>query len=146
MPIFESCACVLFTGRFTNVVAHWPGSAHGSHVFRMSQLCDHLEQHHKGLEDGLVLGGSGYALRPFLLTPYLNPTNDHQRKFNMAHKRTRCIIERTFGQWKRRFHILHAEVINSTENNGKILESQYQDLSNLFTLSGNKVKWLLMCQ
>ena len=26
------------------------------------------------------------------------------------HKRTRCVVERGIGQWKRRFHVLHGEI------------------------------------
>ena len=54
-----------------------------------------------GLTDGVLLGDSGYACSPFLMTPYLDPK---------THKVTRCIIEGAFGVLKRRFHVLHSEV------------------------------------
>ena len=63
-----------------------------------------------GLENGVLLGDSGYPCRTFLLTPYLNATNAVQERYNDSHSKTRCCIERLFGVWKRRFHILHAEV------------------------------------
>ena len=33
-----------------------------------------------------------------------------QEKYNGAHTKTRCVIERTFGRLKRRFHVLHGEI------------------------------------
>lgn len=61
-------------------------------------------------ENGVLLGDSGYACRPFLLTPYPNPQNDAQERFNRVHAQTRSLIERAFGRLKRRFHVLHSEV------------------------------------
>ena len=36
-------------GQFTSINAGWPGSAHDSHVLRVSNLCRHLEAHHHGI-------------------------------------------------------------------------------------------------
>ena len=92
----------------TNVVARWPGSTHDSHIFRTSAIGRHLEGN--GLTDGVLLGDSGYACSPFLMTPYLDPKTRKEELFNKAHKVTRCIIEQAFGVLKRRFHVLHSEV------------------------------------
>jgi len=81
-----------------------------THIFNTSELCSYLERTHRGLVDGLLLGDSGYACRPFLMTPYINPVERHQRRYNSSHASTRSAIERTFGVWKRRFHVLHSEV------------------------------------
>lgn len=98
-------------GRFTNINASWPGSVHDAHIFRTSQIRTYMEdREQEGFEYGVLLGDSGYACRPFLLTPYLNPQNDAQERYNRAHGQTRCQIERTFGRLKRRFHVLHSEV------------------------------------
>jgi hypothetical protein len=69
-----------------------------------------LEEVPHNTEDGILLGDSGYALRSFLITPYLDPVQPHQRRFNRAHKKTRCLVERVIGTWKRRFHVLHSEI------------------------------------
>lgn len=103
------------TGAFTNVVAKWPGSTHDSHIFRTSTVSCQMEQGGYGLDDGLLLGDSGYACSPYLMTPYTQPKTRAEEKFNRAHKITRSVIERTFGLLKRRFHILHSEIRMSPE-------------------------------
>ena len=99
-----------FKGMFTNVVARWPGSTHVSHVFRSNNICRRLENNHRSLDDGILLGDSGYACSTFLMTPYINPRNAAQEAFNAAHTKTRVEIEKTFGRWKRQFHVLHSEI------------------------------------
>lgn len=45
-------------------------------------------------------------LRPYLLTPVLNPQTRGDQLYNESHIRTRNSIERLFGVWKRRFPVL----------------------------------------
>lgn len=52
------------------------------------------------------MGDNGYACKRYLLTPVINPTQYAERNYNVAHKRTRNIIERLFGIWKQRFPCL----------------------------------------
>ncbi|XP_069089276.1 uncharacterized protein [Pleurodeles waltl] len=52
-------------------------------------------------------GDSAYSLRPWILTPYPTPGNLNERRYNIAHQRTRAVIERTFGLLKSRFRYLH---------------------------------------
>ncbi|XP_061164358.1 putative nuclease HARBI1 [Saccostrea echinata] len=91
----------------TNVVAKWPGSVHDSRIFKESALCREFENGHV---QGILLGDSGYALKPYLMTPYLNPSEIHMQRFNTAHCRTRVLIEQTFGIIKRRVSCLHTEL------------------------------------
>ena len=86
----------------------WPGSTHDSHIFRSSHIGHQLE--HTNFENGVLIGDSGYACLPYLMTPYPNPVNPSQRRFNRALRITRSIIERAFGILKRRFHVMHSEV------------------------------------
>ena len=74
-------------GKLRNVVAKWPGSCHDSFIFRSSALGRQLEENSHNTDDGILLGDSGYALRPYLITPYLQPVLPHQRRLNRAQKK-----------------------------------------------------------
>ena len=100
----------ILSGMFTNIVARWPGSTHDSHVFHTSSLCTYLETNNHSLDDGILLGDSGYACTPYLMTPYPSPSTAAQENYNTAHTKTRVIVEQSFGRWKRRFHVLHSEI------------------------------------
>ena len=104
-------------GKFLNLVARWPGSTHDSHIFRASRVSQHLQQRHTSLEDGLLIGDSGYGLKPYLMVPYANPITANQCSFNRSLKKTRVVIEQVFGRWKR-FHILHSEIMQNASING----------------------------
>ncbi|XP_048255266.1 putative nuclease HARBI1 [Haliotis rufescens] len=90
--------------RFTNCVFKWPGSVHDSYIWNNSALGQYFEK--KNI-DGWLLGDSGYACRPWLLTPVLNPSSEGQEKYNRCHIKTRNTIERAFGLCKSRFRCLH---------------------------------------
>lgn len=55
---------------------------------------------------GKILGDNGYACKRYLLTPVINPNGRAEENYNRAHKKTRNVIERTFGVWKGRFPCL----------------------------------------
>ena len=110
-----------FKGMFTNIVARWPGSTHDSFVFNNSHICQKLESQPHSMEDGLLLGDSGYPCKPYLMTPYLNPTTTKEEAFNKAHTCTRVAIKQAFGWWKRRFHLLHSEVRMSPEKTCQLI-------------------------
>lgn len=58
------------------------------------------------------LGDTGYSCLPFLLTPIANPLTDADVTYNIIHGKTRRIVERKFGVWKRRFPCLSKELTN----------------------------------
>ena len=83
---------------------------HDSHILRCSQVLQHLEQNYRRVEDGIMLGDSGYGCKSFLMTPYPRPSEPCHERFNRAHTRTRSCIERCFGWWKKRFNCLHSGI------------------------------------
>ncbi|KAK6489650.1 putative nuclease HARBI1 [Huso huso] len=91
----------------SNIVAQWPGSTHDSRILLNSSIHTAFDY---GIVQGFLLGDSGYALKPWLMTPYLNPQSPAQANYNRAHSKTWNTVERCIGVWKRRFHILHGEI------------------------------------
>ncbi|KAK0136438.1 putative nuclease HARBI1 [Merluccius polli] len=87
--------------RLTNIVARWPGATHDSFVLTNSSVGNRLEA---GMCDGLR--DSGYALRPWLLTPLANPLTVREQRYNNIHGRTRSVVERAIGQLKSRWRCL----------------------------------------
>lgn len=53
-----------------------------------------------------IAGDSGYPLRPYFLTPLANPRTRGEQLYNEAHIRTRNMVERVIGIWKRRFPVM----------------------------------------
>ncbi|KAK5642226.1 hypothetical protein RI129_000731 [Pyrocoelia pectoralis] len=91
----------------TNVVSRWPGSTHDARIWDNSTVAARFEAGEYG---GLLVGDSGYALSPSLMTPLLQPRTQGERRYNRAHILTRNIVERTFGVLKKRFQILQKEM------------------------------------
>lgn len=87
-----------------DIVARWPGSAHDSHIFDNSRIRARLENGEFG--ETVLLGDSGYPLRNYLITPIGTPEGGGEQLFNEGQIRTRTVIERLFGIWKRRFPVL----------------------------------------
>ncbi|CAH2096596.1 unnamed protein product [Euphydryas editha] len=70
-----------------NIVARWPGSAHDSHIFNSSNLKCRLES--SEFDYFWLLGNSGYALRPYLLTTFNDPQTHAEKYYNESHIRTK---------------------------------------------------------
>ena len=85
----------------TQCLAQWPGSSHDSRIFKSSAFYDTFVS---GTQSGTLLADSGYAISPFVLTPFIHPTTDREKLFNTRHKTGRVSIEQTNGEVKKRFH------------------------------------------
>ncbi|KAK5648057.1 hypothetical protein RI129_002949 [Pyrocoelia pectoralis] len=90
--------------RFIDIVGRWPGASHDSNIFDNSRIKAMFENGE--LPNGFLVSDSSYAVRTYLITPLLEPRTPAENLFNESQIRTRNVIERTFGVWKRRFPIL----------------------------------------
>ncbi|XP_013418512.1 putative nuclease HARBI1 [Lingula anatina] len=104
--------------RFTSVSAEWPGSVHDSRIWKNSPVGRFMSN---SRSDALLLGDEGYGIAPWLMTPFKDPATPEQRSYNKVHKKERVIIERCFGQVKRRFPILQGRVRVQLEKIPKVI-------------------------
>ncbi|XP_055714296.1 uncharacterized protein LOC129808542 [Phlebotomus papatasi] len=83
----------------------YPGSTHDSFIWNHSSVKPFMENLHKDHPNEYhLLGDSGYALRPWMMTPFGNPaSNSPEERFNNYQTATRSIIERVNGILKSRF-------------------------------------------
>uniref|UniRef100_A0A8C7Z876 Putative nuclease HARBI1 n=1 Tax=Oryzias sinensis TaxID=183150 RepID=A0A8C7Z876_9TELE len=88
----------------TNCVGKWPGSVHDARILRESALYRELQTNPP---DGIILGDSAYPLLPWLITPFLAASTPAQARFNTAHCKKSCAIERLNGVLNRRFACLN---------------------------------------
>ncbi|CDQ98241.1 unnamed protein product [Oncorhynchus mykiss] len=56
--------------------------------------------------NGYLLGDRGYPCQPYFLTPYPDPEPGSQKRYNLAHCRTRARVVMTIGMLKARFQFL----------------------------------------
>ncbi|XP_036347261.1 putative nuclease HARBI1 [Rhagoletis pomonella] len=76
-----------------------PGSSHDCFIWSMSNARQFVMTKYRDVDhNSWLLGDAGYALEPFLLTPYRNPEpRSIQHAFNKTHSSARNIVERTIG-------------------------------------------------
>ena len=100
--------------RIRAVDACRPGPCHDSFIWGMSDAKKYFKQKYENRErNSWFLGDAGYALEPYLMTPYRNPqhgTKEHI--FNMKHCSGRNIVERTIGNLKSRFRCLQCTTLH----------------------------------
>ncbi|XP_030761569.1 putative nuclease HARBI1 [Sitophilus oryzae] len=68
--------------KFQDIVCRWPGSAHDSNIFRNSRVRNDFENGVYG--DNLLVADSGYTIKPYVITPLLNPHTRAEHLFNEA--------------------------------------------------------------
>ena len=87
-----------------NLDAGFPGSCHDAYILRNSHVWERFESNN--MPNSWLLGDSGYPLQSWLLTPFLNPTNQAQERYNTRHKQIRSAVERCNGVLKMRWRCL----------------------------------------
>lgn len=88
--------------RFNDAYAGWPGSVHGSRVFRNSPITAELEKLPPNLH---ILGDSAYPLSISLITPFREVGNlkEEETRYNIIHSSTSSVIDRAFALFKGKF-------------------------------------------
>lgn len=79
--------------RFINNVSKWQGSTHDSFILENSTFI---------VPEGWLLGESGYLLRPWPLTPVINPSSQPEEIYIASQIKTRITVKRSFGDLKSR--------------------------------------------
>ena len=94
--------------RIRHFTSRHVGSTHDSRIFKESHLRATLEQNFDPNNPKVLLGDEGFACSHILLTPIRRDRlrNAHDNQYNFVHKRTRIVIEHTFGMLKKRFPAL----------------------------------------
>lgn len=91
---------------FRDIVARWHGAAHDANIW---DNCAQKRNFLHGIYGNyMLLGDSGYAQTAYMMTP-LSETNVNsraERLYQEAQIKSRNVIKRAFGVWKRRFPIL----------------------------------------
>lgn len=105
--------------RIQDIVVRWPGRAHDQTIFNNSRIKARFETGE--MDNGVLLGDSGYAIKNYLITPLLEPNTPAETLFNESQIRTRNVVERMFGVWKRRFPILSLGMRVSLERSQAII-------------------------
>lgn len=94
--------------KFLNIVARWPGSAHDQTIFNNSILRMQFER--GDFKNHILVADSGYAVTNYMATPLLRCNNRVEELYNESTIRTRNVVERQFGVWKRRFPVLSLQM------------------------------------
>jgi hypothetical protein len=94
-----------YTMKFVHMNARWPGSTHDSRIFKHSEPYYILESDSN--YKGHLLGDSAYPCKKYILTPLANPVSLAKMMYQKKHIKTRNLVERSIGAWKRRFYCLN---------------------------------------
>ena len=88
--------------------AIWPGSVNDARVLRNTNLFQNFQNGQRLFPGAIILGDSIYSCLDWLIPPVLgDQIINNVLRFNMAHKRTRSLIERAIGILKIRFPCLN---------------------------------------
>lgn len=87
-----------------DIVARYDGCTHDSRIFRESRRRALFKQGLYG--DAVLVGDNGYASASYMMTPLQECHTPVEQLYNESQIRTRNVIEKFFGVWKRRFPVM----------------------------------------
>ncbi|XP_040211674.1 putative nuclease HARBI1 [Rana temporaria] len=82
----------------------FPGSCHDAFMLRQSALYQKFKS--SQMPSGWLIGDAGYPQLAWLMAPVRYPQSQAEHIYNRAHKKSRAIVESTFGLLKSRFMCL----------------------------------------
>ncbi|XP_023289986.1 putative nuclease HARBI1 [Orussus abietinus] len=93
--------------KIINVNGRYSGSTHDSYIWNNSNVLPVMQEMYNRGRSFFLLGDSGYALRPWMMTPVGGDEDDVAvQRYNSRQRCTRSLIERCNGLWKMRFRCL----------------------------------------
>ncbi|XP_046384778.1 putative nuclease HARBI1 [Ischnura elegans] len=97
--------------RILSLSARFPGSVHDQFIWNTSTTREIMQaMYDEGIRNTWLLGDSGYALQPYLLTPIRQAApNSPEERYTNCHCQTRNCVERLFGVLKNTWRCLHRE-------------------------------------
>lgn len=109
--------------KILSVNSKYPGSTHDSFIWNNSNVLPVVQELHTRYPSNyILLGDSGYALRPWMLTPITNAVrNTPEYTYNLCQQQCRSLIEDCNGVLKMRFRcclkdrVLHYSPIKSSK-------------------------------
>ena len=107
-------------GKILYVNPRYPASCHDSSIYTRSVV---KQAFINGVVPGgyCLIGDSGFANGPDMMTPHRDSDDLRIKAFNMHHKKSRVIIEQVFGMLKKRFKILKKTIHHKPEMAAKII-------------------------
>lgn len=113
--------------RIININARYPGSTQDSFIWNNSKICPIMQELHRRYPFNFaLLGDSGYALRPWMLTPISDPVDGSpEYYYNKAQMSLRSTIERLNGCLKIRWrcNLKHRVLHYSPSVSSKIINT-----------------------
>ena len=109
---FFSLNCQVIAGPSKEILSvQWLGSVHASRVFSNSAIKEVLEAR----QHVHVIGDSGYPCKQYLMTPFSNPKNESEIRYNYSLRSTRMAVECCFGILKKSFPCLNIPLTKRTK-------------------------------
>lgn len=90
---------------------------------------------HVGELRRILIVNNGYGLQLFLILPFLYPGNRVEENYSLIHKKAMCVIERSFGQIKKRFFRLDSTMHIKLDRTSSVITACVHLHKRLFPMS-----------